>query len=441
MPSASARSATRRRPCVSSATAAPTSGSGSPARQQPAPRRPAPAPRRRSLGVGGRGEALLEPQRVVAPQVEQRARAGRAAPPPASRARRRRGRVGSAGPARRPGRSAKVDRRGVGPGDARHAVRPDDDVEAAVRAGRSTACPARRPFASTCTPPTARGRAAARARGRRTACPEVCPPRRRDDAGGTRPAVPWRGAHLPGHAVRVGPAARGQRPLGAWSDAAWRELGHDVVILAPARSAALLRDGRHRLRQLERGDATALAAAARRRRWSSRWAWRCRCARAARRAASRCPSRCGPGCGSRSPAARYDVVDCLDAHLPGPSALALRESTAPTVATWFRAGAARRQGRGRARRGHRGGRRARSRSGSATARRSPASPSTSRASRRARRRCRRSSRSSRRSATAARSRACSPRSAAPARRSRCCTTPRRRRRARSRRATPRAACT
>ena len=159
----------------------------------------------------------------------------------------------------------------------------------------------------------------------------------RDDAGGTRRAVPWRGAHLPGHAVRVGPPARGQRPLGASSGAAWRELGHEVVILAPARSAALLRDGRHRLRQLERGDATALAPP--------------RGAPLVVAVGLAVPVRAGgparsvalPVAAARRAAARARRRALRRRRLPrrrtcrARPPLALRESTAPTVATWFRA--------------------------------------------------------------------------------------------------------
>ena len=221
------------------------------------------------------------------------------------------------------------------------------------------------------------------------------------------------------HWAAVARAPRGARPRGRDPRA------------GPLR--ALLRDGRHRLRQLERGDDYALTPSPRRaagRRGGPRGARR----RAAPpRAASRCRSRSRPASGSRWRGARYDVVDCLDAHLPGPSRRrAAREHRAgrrhlvppgrgaaartrtPHVARHGDAVAPRRRGAAR-RPGP-----AVSGVGRRPARFAPGTP----------RRCRRSSRWSPRSATAARCRACSPSSAPPARRSRCCTTQRRRRRAR-----------
>jgi hypothetical protein len=119
-------------------------------------------------------------------------------------------------------------------------------------------------------------------------------------------------------------------------------LGHDVVVLAPARSAAVLREGRTRLRALERGEHSALAPV----RGTPLvvavgLAMPVRAGGPARRVALPVALRAGLRLALAN--GRFDVVDCLDPHLLGPSSLALRESTAPTVATWFRA--ARRGGR------------------------------------------------------------------------------------------------
>ena len=228
------------------------------------------------------------------------------------------------------------------------------------------------------------------------------------------PAARRRGRHPAGGTLarcasassRRTPGTARTRPTttGRSSPAAWRELGHEVVILAPGAV-------RSRCSATDATGCGSSSAATRRPwrrraacRWSSRWASPCRCASGgpARsvRAAGR---RCGPGCGWRWRGGRYDVVDCLDVAPAGPvGAGAAREHRADGRHVVPR-GAARRQGRRRPRRGHRRRSRRGSRSGCGAApARCPASPSTSRASRRARRRCRRSSRSSRRSATAAR---------------------------------------
>ncbi len=122
--------------------------------------------------------------------------------------------------------------------------------------------------------------------------------------------------------------------------------GHEVVVLAPARSAAPLREGRRRLRALERGDATALRPPSGR--------------PLVVPVGVAVPLRPGggPAGGVPLPVAvragvrlalehgRFDVVDALDPDLPGVSAIALRESPAPVVATFFRTGPPVRTARG-----------------------------------------------------------------------------------------------
>ena len=121
--------------------------------------------------------------------------------------------------------------------------------------------------------------------------------------------------------------------------------GHEVVVLTPARTPALLRDGRRRLRALERGDATALTPISGRPLVVS--------------VGLAVPVRTGgPGHTIPVPVAvragvrvalelgRFEAVDVLDPDLPGVSALALRESTAPVVATFFRLGPPLRTARG-----------------------------------------------------------------------------------------------
>jgi predicted metal-dependent phosphoesterase TrpH/glycosyltransferase involved in cell wall biosynthesis len=120
--------------------------------------------------------------------------------------------------------------------------------------------------------------------------------------------------------------------LGALAGALSRR-GHEVVVLATATRPAALRDGRHRIRLAERGDRTALTGPA------------------------GSPLVLAVGLAPRGVAispgmaaairlvldhGRFDVVDALDPDVPGAASIALRESPAPTVATFFRGGPPRR---------------------------------------------------------------------------------------------------
>ena len=121
--------------------------------------------------------------------------------------------------------------------------------------------------------------------------------------------------------------------------------GHEVVILAPARKPALLLEGRRRLRALARGDASALTPSPRvplvvavglgvpvR--------------PAPPPAASRSPWPSPPASGSPSCAAASTPSTCSTPTRPGPSAVALRETPTPVVATFFRGGPSLRRARG-----------------------------------------------------------------------------------------------
>jgi predicted metal-dependent phosphoesterase TrpH/glycosyltransferase involved in cell wall biosynthesis len=113
--------------------------------------------------------------------------------------------------------------------------------------------------------------------------------------------------------------------------------GHEVVILAPARKATLVREGRRRLRELERGDATALRAPAG--------------APLVVVIGLAVPVATG-GAGRSLPVpvalaasvrlaisqGRFDVIDVFDPDVLGASAAALRGSPAYTVATFVRSG-------------------------------------------------------------------------------------------------------
>jgi predicted metal-dependent phosphoesterase TrpH/glycosyltransferase involved in cell wall biosynthesis len=112
--------------------------------------------------------------------------------------------------------------------------------------------------------------------------------------------------------------------------------GHEVVVLAPARRSAPLADGRRRLRAAERGDATALTPAPGEPLVVA-VGLAIPLAGAARRRLS-VPVSVAAGTRTALGRGRFDVVDALDPDVPGASSVALRESPAPTVATFARAG-------------------------------------------------------------------------------------------------------
>ncbi len=121
--------------------------------------------------------------------------------------------------------------------------------------------------------------------------------------------------------------------------------GHDVVVLAPARKPALLLEGRRRLRALGRGDAAALAVVPG---TPLVVAVGLALPLSTGAAARSVPIPVAVAAGVRLALTRgaFDVVDALDPDQPGASAVALRESPAAVVATFFRAGPTLRSTRG-----------------------------------------------------------------------------------------------
>jgi predicted metal-dependent phosphoesterase TrpH len=105
--------------------------------------------------------------------------------------------------------------------------------------------------------------------------------------------------------------------------------GHEVVVLAAARKPSLLLEGRRRFRALERGDATALKPVGGE-----------PLVVAVGPAAGNVPVPVAMAANVREALAygRFDVVDAFDPDVPGASAIALRESAAPAVATFLRLG-------------------------------------------------------------------------------------------------------
>jgi predicted metal-dependent phosphoesterase TrpH len=121
--------------------------------------------------------------------------------------------------------------------------------------------------------------------------------------------------------------------------------GHEVVVLAPARKPALLLEGRRRLHALGRGDATALAVTP----GTPLVVGIGLALPISTGAAGRSvPIPVAVAAGVRLVLARggFDAVDALDPDQPGASAVALRESPAAVVATFFRAGPTLRTARG-----------------------------------------------------------------------------------------------
>jgi predicted metal-dependent phosphoesterase TrpH len=107
------------------------------------------------------------------------------------------------------------------------------------------------------------------------------------------------------------------------------ERGHEVVVLAAAGKPALLLEGRRRFRALERGDATALKPVGGE-----------PLIVAVGPAAGNLPVPVAVAANVREALAygRFDVVDVFDPDLPGASAIALRESASPAIATFLRIG-------------------------------------------------------------------------------------------------------
>jgi predicted metal-dependent phosphoesterase TrpH len=121
--------------------------------------------------------------------------------------------------------------------------------------------------------------------------------------------------------------------------------GHEVVILAPARKPALLMEGRRRLRALAQGDASALTPSPR---VPLVVAVGLGVPVATGAAARSLPIPVAVAAGVRLALVRgrFDAVDVLDPDQPGPSAVALRETPTPVVATFFRGGPSLRRARG-----------------------------------------------------------------------------------------------
>jgi predicted metal-dependent phosphoesterase TrpH len=111
--------------------------------------------------------------------------------------------------------------------------------------------------------------------------------------------------------------------------AALTRRGHEVVVLAAARKPALLLEGRRRFRALERGDATALRPTGGE-----------PLVVAVGLAARNVPVPVAMAATVREALAygRFDVVDAFDPDIPGASAVALRESASPAIATFLRIG-------------------------------------------------------------------------------------------------------
>jgi hypothetical protein len=107
-------------------------------------------------------------------------------------------------------------------------------------------------------------------------------------------------------------------------------------VLAPARRSGPLADGRRRLRAAERGDATALAPAPGEPLVVAVGLAIPLAGKARRRLSV--PVAVAAGTRTALVRGRFDVVDALDPDLPGASSVALRESPAPTVATFSRSG-------------------------------------------------------------------------------------------------------
>jgi hypothetical protein len=121
--------------------------------------------------------------------------------------------------------------------------------------------------------------------------------------------------------------------------------GHEVVILAPARKPALLMEGRRRLRALAQGDAAALTPSPR---VPLVVAVGLGVPVATGAAARSVPIPVAVAAGVRLALVRgrFDAVDVLDPAPAGPSAVALRETPTPVVATFFRGGPSLRRARG-----------------------------------------------------------------------------------------------
>jgi hypothetical protein len=121
--------------------------------------------------------------------------------------------------------------------------------------------------------------------------------------------------------------------------------GHEVIILAPARKPALLMEGRRRLRALARGDASALTPSPR---VPLVVAVGLGVPVSTGAAARSVPIPVAVAAGVRLALMRggFDAVDALDPDQPGPSAVALRETPTPVVATFFRGGPSLRRARG-----------------------------------------------------------------------------------------------
>src|SRR3954447_15560764 len=113
--------------------------------------------------------------------------------------------------------------------------------------------------------------------------------------------------------------------------------GHEVVILAPARKPALLMEGRRRLRALARGDASALTPSPN---VPLVVAVGLGVPVSTGAAARSVPIPVAVAAGVRLALVRggFDAVDVLDPDQPGPSAVALRETPTPVVATFFGGG-------------------------------------------------------------------------------------------------------
>jgi predicted metal-dependent phosphoesterase TrpH len=119
--------------------------------------------------------------------------------------------------------------------------------------------------------------------------------------------------------------------------------GHEVVVLAPSRKPAMLLEGRRRLRALARGDDSALTPMPR-----TPLVVAAGLGVPLGTGSGRVPIPVATAAGVRLVLLRgaFDAVDVLDPDQPGPSAVALRETPAPVVATFFRGGGSVRRARG-----------------------------------------------------------------------------------------------